>query len=218
MGGILVFRNHFLAAAGVSRQGDAGQRGVPGKHARRGQRGDQSDKSAGVTSGIGDPLGLGDFFSLSAQFGKAVHPSVRRAVGGGGVDHGGGGILNERNGFPCRIIGQAQKSDVRRVQHLPSGPGILAERLGQSQKRYIGAIGQPIRDPKTGGAGAAVNKYLCHSGPPLGGVGPENKKIHPWMWIIIHKTLYNVNNLCKIIHPRAGFWRMLWGMAKRTGA
>ena len=92
---LLVLGDHLLAAAGVARQGEAGQQRIRGENPRSRQRVDDADKAAGVAAGVGNALGVEDLLPVGVgQLRKAVGPVRIDPVGGGGVNDHGVGVFH----------------------------------------------------------------------------------------------------------------------------
>ena len=162
----LVLGDHLLAAAGIAGQRRAAQQGIFIQEPRVRKRCDQRDKPAGVAAGVGDALRRGDARALAGQLGKAVHPAFGGAVGGGGVDDGGAGVLHQGHRLGGGGVRQAQEGDVRPVQRVPSGQRVLALFLGQDHQLDFLSIRQPLAYAQARGARAAVDEYPLHVPPP----------------------------------------------------
>ena len=161
---VLVLRDQALAAAGITGEGVSRQGEIRRHDAVGHQRVHRGNKAAGVAAGVSDALGFPDGPSVGAgQFREAVGPGVIGTVGRGGIDDGGMAVFDEGNRFHSGFVGKAQKCDVRQIEHLAAGIGIFAQFLAEDQQFDIFAAAEPLIDPQSGGAGAAVNKNLGHA-------------------------------------------------------
>ena len=89
------------------------------------------DESGGVAAGNGHPRGQPDMVPLvPVQFRQAVYPGLAGPVGGAGVDHPGGGIADQPDRFPGRLVGQAQDDEIGRVEAGRLGLGVFAPVFG----------------------------------------------------------------------------------------
>lgn len=116
----LVFRNHLFSAARIARQRKAGKRRIGRDYFIFGKRRDKRNKAACVAAGIRNSFGSGYSLPVIGNFGKTVYKILIGAVSGRGVDYYRVGILGKRRRLARRVIGQAQNSDIRRIQSVPS--------------------------------------------------------------------------------------------------
>ena len=95
-----VLSNHLLAPAGITGEGEAGEHRLFRQNSHGHQGIHHADKTGGVAAGIGHPFGGFNARALTGQqFGKAVHPALRRTVGGRGIDDPGVGIDDQGHRF-----------------------------------------------------------------------------------------------------------------------
>ena len=86
---------------------------------------------------------------------------------GGGIDHHGAIVGDQRHRLARGIIGQTQDHDIRVVQRLAARGGVLAPVIIQRDQRKFGAAGQPRRDFKARGTGGAVDEDRGHAGTSI---------------------------------------------------
>ena len=88
-------------------------------------------------------------------------------MGGAGIQNLGVWILNERNRFPGRLVGQAQEHHIRLVEQAGARFRILAQGRVYGQHLDIRPGQQPLMDHKTGGALLPVykNRYAHFASP-----------------------------------------------------
>ena len=164
----LIFRDHLLAAAGVTGEGEAGQGVVLWEHPHGRQGVDAGDEAGGVTAGVADPLALADQRAVElGQLRKAVGPVLRGAVGSGGVDDAGRRILHHAYRLPGSVVRQAQKHQVRFVEEFLPLRRVLALILVDEQQLNVRPGRQTIVNLEAGGALLAVNIYLGFHGASL---------------------------------------------------
>ena len=157
----LVLGDHLLAAAGVAGEGEAAEVRVLGQQAQLHQRRDRADKARGVAAGVGHPLGRRNGLPLPLlQLRETVDPAGSGAVGGGGVDDPGVGIVHQGHGLPGRRVRQAEKHNIRRVHELFPLLRVLALGLVDQQQVDVRPEGQPVVDLQARGALLAVNIHL----------------------------------------------------------
>ena len=109
----LVLGDHLLAPAGVAGEREAGDGIVPGQYPQLDQGGGGGQKAGGVAAGVGHPAGELDALALAGQqLGKAVHPALGGAVGGGGVDDPGLGVVDQRDRLFGGGVRQAEEDQV----------------------------------------------------------------------------------------------------------
>ena len=163
---VLEFRDHALAAAGIAGDAIGGEREIRRDETGAHQRPHDGQKAGGPAAGIAHPLRRGDaLIAVRLQFGEAEVPALRHPVGGGGVDHPGGGIVDQGDGFARRLVRQAQDHQIGRVQRrLARGRHPCARHpTGRSAKARPGR--QALADLQTRGAGRAVDedfRLLAH--------------------------------------------------------
>ena len=116
-----------------------------------------------MAAGHGDAAGIFDFsVKFFPEFGETVRPCLVRTVRRRSVYHADVGIFYHGNGLFRRAVGQTQKRDVRRVQHLFAGDGILAQFFGEGEQFYVLPRLKPRVDLQPRGAVSAVYKNLFH--------------------------------------------------------
>src|SRR5690606_32478217 len=158
---LLVVGDHLLAAAAVA--GDRRGRERPvGRYQSGGyKRPHREREGGGVAAGVGDAFARPQSLAVSGrELGHAVGPRRIDAVRGGGVDHAGLRIGDERGGFLGGGVGQAKEGDVGGVETLGPRGGVLAQGGIDLNDRDVGARGQPFEDLQSGGALLAIDKYL----------------------------------------------------------
>ena len=157
---VLVFGDHFFAAAGIAGQAVAGEGVVRRDQPQLHQGPGQGDEARSMAPGHRHPAGGADGFPLAVQLREAVHPPRRGAEGGGGVQH-----LDlpadPGQDLPGGGVGQAEESKVRRIDDLGPGLQVFAAGLGDGEQLQLGPAGQPLGDPQAGGPGGAVDEYLA---------------------------------------------------------
>ena len=177
-----VVGDHGLAAAGIAGNAGIGDGKVVRHQAGGDERPEGGDQAERPAAGIGDETGLGDAPGLLAvHLGKAVDPARRDAMGGRGVDDAGMGVLDQRDAFPRRLVGQAEDGDVGGVERLLAGGQLLAALRGQRNQREVGPGAEAFPDFNAGGAGFAVDEdFRGHRSNPLaarGGLHPNGTPV-----------------------------------------
>ena len=160
--GGLVLGDHAVAAAGVAGQRETAEQRVGMDQSVLNQRRDQRDEAGSMAARVGDTLGIPDQEALAVQLGQTVDPIVVGTMGGGTVDDDGIGAFDHFDCLPCRVIGQAKERDIGCIERLFAGGCILAEFFGQGDQLDVPALVKSIADAQSGGAVAAVDKYLSH--------------------------------------------------------
>jgi hypothetical protein len=79
-------------------------------------------------------------------------------MGGARVENAHVRLLDPLHRIPGGIVGEAEHDDVRAVQRLPSGAGILAALPLQGDQRKIIPRPEPLVDPEAGRSGVAVDE------------------------------------------------------------
>ena len=157
----LVLGDHLLAPAGVAGEGEAGDGIVPGQNPQFGERGGGGQKTGGVAAGVGHPIGELDALALAGQqLGNAVYPALGGAVGGGGVDDPGLGVVNQGDRLFGSGVRQAEEHQVGLVQKLSAFLQVLALVLVNEQQLDVVPAAQALVDLQAGGALFPVNIYL----------------------------------------------------------
>ena len=126
-----VLRYHFLAAAGITGEGERRELFVLCDYPSADKRLDKGNEARGVAAGVRDALRLRDCSAAAGEFGEAVFPAVRRAMRGRGVDDDGVRALDERDRLYCRRIGKAEKGDIAGVQRVAPCGDVLANLVGK---------------------------------------------------------------------------------------
>ena len=161
-GGVLIFRDHFLAAAAVSGEGVTTQQGIRRKDPVINEGPDQCNKSAGMAAGNRNAFGGDDFLKeCRGKFRETICPLIVGAVRRGGIQHHYIRIFDHGDCFPGGIIRQTEKCDIAGVEHLPAPWRIFAVFFGKKHQFDVFALLEPLIDPKTGSPGLPVNKYFC---------------------------------------------------------
>ena len=157
--GVLILRDELLASAGVTGQGVGAQGMVRGNQTQLDQGIHGGNEARGVAARVGHPLGTGDPRPMvGGELRKPVVPTRGGAVGGGGVDHPGVGIVNHGHRLPGRLVGQAQEDQVGGVEAFLPFRRVLALFLVNEKKLDILAGGQPVVDLQAGGALPSVDE------------------------------------------------------------
>ena len=83
----LIGLDHALAAAGIARDGVDGDRMVRRDQPGIDERAQQRDAAGRVAARIRDAVGIGDLLGMAGlEFGEAIDPARRDAMGGRGID------------------------------------------------------------------------------------------------------------------------------------
>jgi hypothetical protein len=128
---VLEFRDHAFAAAGIAGEAIHGDGELRRQKTGAYQRAHQRQKAGGPAARIAHPLGRCDaVIAIGFQFGEAVGPTRRHAMGAGGVDHPHIGIVDQRHGLLRRLVRQAQDHHIGVVERGFARRRILAIRLG----------------------------------------------------------------------------------------
>ena len=139
--------------------GEAGDRIVRGQDPQFDQGSHGGQKARGVAARVGHPLGEADALPLAReQFGKAVHPARLGAVGGGGVQDPGAGVLHQGDGLPGGVLRQAQEDQVGGVQELFPLLHVPALVRVDDEKLQVVPLGQQLVDLRAHYAAFAVDK------------------------------------------------------------
>ena len=105
---------------------------------------------------------------MADQFGKAIGPAVRHPMRGRGIDDPNLAASGQLYRFARRIVGQAEDREIRLVQGLAPGGGVLAPSFVQDQQRKFVPPRQPFGNFEAGGADRTINEYACrHRAPSL---------------------------------------------------
>ena len=160
--GGLVIRDHFLAAAGIAGQGEAGERVGSRDDAHPDQRSCAGDESCRVAAGIGDPVAGCDGGALvGGELREAVGPAVGSAVRGGSVDDADVRVIDQRDGLDGACVGQAQEDDVRRVEEFAALFVVVALVLVDAHQLQVLPGADPVKNLQAGGAALSVYVYFC---------------------------------------------------------
>ena len=126
-----ILRNHFLAATGIAGEGERRELFVLCDYPSADKRLDESYETRGMAAGVRYALRLRDCSAAAGEFGEAVLPAVRRAVGGRGVDDDGVRVLDERDRLYRRRIGEAEKGDIAGIQRVTPCRDVLTNFVGK---------------------------------------------------------------------------------------
>ena len=164
----LVLGDHLPASAGIARQGEAGEKRVPGDQPAAHQRRNQRDEPAGMAAGNGHMSPVDNAVPvLAGQLREAVGPALRSAVGGGCIQNAGFAALGQGHGFPGGGVGQAENCHVGGVDAFLPGGGILASAFFEGDEVHVRPVSQPVEDPQPRGAVLAVDENVGrHDKPP----------------------------------------------------
>ena len=91
------------------------------------------------------------------EFGKAIDPAGRRAMGRRGVEHAHSRVFDGGDGIPRRLVRQAQNREIDLIQSPGAGGEVFAIVLGKRHERDIGARCQTLADFQSGRSGAAID-------------------------------------------------------------
>ncbi len=163
-GRVLEALDEGASATGVAGDGVHARWKVGGQNPRVDQGPKQGDGGGRVAAGVGDPLGRGDLLGLPlGHLREAIDPIGRNAVRGRCVDDPNLGALDHRHRLARRRVRQAEDHQVRGIEHIAPGLGILAPVLGQAHDLERRMTGQTVSDLQAGGAGRAVDEDSpCH--------------------------------------------------------
>ena len=156
-----VFADHFFTAAGITGETEALKLLCRRENPVPNQGIDQGIDAAGMAARIGHQRRPCDGRG-TADFRKTVDPSVRRAVGGGGINHAGVAGLGHGHRFFGGGIRQAHKNKIRFFISLPPCRFAVTFFVGNRNQFQIPSALQPLMDAQPGGSVAAVDKYFCH--------------------------------------------------------
>ncbi len=92
------------------------------------------------------------------QLGEAVHPARLGAVGGGGVQNPGVGVLHQGDGLPGGVLRQTQEDQVGGVQKLLSLLHVPALVRVDDEKLQVVPLGQQLVDLRAHYAALAVDE------------------------------------------------------------
>ena len=160
--GGLVVGDHFLAAAGVAGQGEAGERVGSRDDAHPDERGSAGDETGRVAAGVGDPVAGRDGGALvGGELREAVSPAVGSAVGGGSVDDADAGVIDQRDGLDGACVGQAQEDDVRPVEEFAALFVVVALVFVDAHQFQVVPGADPVKNLQAGGAALSVYVYFC---------------------------------------------------------
>ena len=113
-----------------------------------------------MAAGVGHPLGLDNGLPvLGGELREAVIPAGGRAVGGGGVDDPGVGVVDHGHRLPGGVIRQAEENQVGGVEALFPLRRVLALFLVDEQQLNVLPGGQAVVNLQAGGAFPAVDEY-----------------------------------------------------------
>ena len=154
--------DQFPAATGIAGYGVEGDRKIRRQNAGHDQGAQHGDGGAGITAGIGHPLGGGDPGRLFGPvFGHAVDPVPMGPVGNGGIDQAGIGIVDHGDGLARGVFRQAQDGKIGPVEHLGPCRRVLAPVLVEAQELHVAPACKPVADLQARCARLAVDEYGC---------------------------------------------------------
>ena len=131
---------------------------------------DQGNAGQGVAADVADPRRRGDPVRLLGRhLGKTVDPGGVDPVGGAGVHHLYGRVLDQTDGLAGRVVGQAEDGKIGRIQGLGPRRRVLAPRLVQAQQLDVAPLRQAVADLQARRPRLAVDEDLRHHGRSLTG-------------------------------------------------
>ena len=145
---------------------------------------DAGDEARSVTAGIRHPLGVYDVLPVfGGQLREAIGPVRGGAVGGGGVDHPGAGVLDEGHRLHRSGIRQAEKDQIRSVEQFFPRLRVLPLGLVDAQQLDVLPPAQTVINLQAGGPLLAVDVYFgfAHVLTPRQNLHPA-ASMRSWSW------------------------------------
>ena len=98
---------------------------------------------------------------LLRQLRKSVYPSGTDPVRRGGIDHPDGGVLDQGDGLPGSVIGQAEENDVRSVQEFSPLLPVVSFIFIDPEQGQVLSFSDPFIDLQPCGPALSVYIYSC---------------------------------------------------------
>ena len=124
---VLVLGDHLLAAAGITSEGEAGERCILRENTAAYQRLHQGNESAGMTAGNSDILAIFDCISVFCrEFREAIGPSIGDSMGSRGIQDAGIAAFCQLDRLSGGCIRQAENGDISAANTGFTGLRILS--------------------------------------------------------------------------------------------